>query len=287
MASFDPLDLAGVRERACAAKHALGPGPRLPIVAEGLVPGGRPVRLRLLSASSHPRGLLVYLHGGGWVMYSIDEYDRLARHLADVSGWAVVMVDYPLAPEQRYPAALERCWAALRFLGSREAIAWFDTSGITAPPRIVVAGDSAGAPPLVGQLLVYPVLDHDLNRPSYFRATHPEDISREELRVCWDLYCPDPRRRLETGASPLRAATLAGLPPTRLITADGDVLNDEIAEYGRRLRATGIAVSTAHVHGLGHGCLSAWKESPEVESVVTDTVAWLEQLARTAADRPR
>lgn len=291
MASFDPADLAEVRATACAGKRSLGPGPRLPVVADTLLPRhSPPVRLRLLSPSDEPEGLLVYVHGGGWVMYSIDEYDRLGRHLAERTGWAVVMVDYPIAPEQQYPVPLDCCWDALVHLTGPAGRDWLADCGIVPPRRVVLGGDSAGgnlaaacalrardagSPRLAGQLLVYPVLDHDLDRPSYFRALHPDDISREEVRVCWDLYCPDPARRDEPGASPLRAASLAGSPPTLLVTADGDVLNDEVDAYGHRLRAAGVEVTSDHVGSLGHGCLSLWKESAEVETVVGRIARWM------------
>ncbi len=291
MASFDPADLPAVRVVACAGKRALGPGPRLEIVSDGWLPRHTPlVRLRLLSASANPAGLLVYLHGGGWVMYSVDDYDRLGRHLAERTGWAVVMVDYPIAPEQQYPVPVDCCWHALGFIAGPHGRTWLAANGIVPPRRLVLGGDSAGgnlaaacalrarqagSPALAGQLLVYPVLDHDLDRASYFHALHPDDISREEIRVCWDLYCPDPARRDEPDASPLRAASLADLPPTLLVTADGDVLNDEVAAYGRRLRAAGVDVRTDHVNSLGHGCLSLWKESAEVEAVVGRIAQWM------------
>lgn len=304
MATFDPADLAQVRATAEAGKLALGPGPDLPIVAEttlrerDLHTGAPDVRVRLLSASPRPDGLLIHVHGGGWVMYSIDHYDRLARHLAEVTGWAIAMIDYPLAPESQFPEPVECVREAVSWLLAGGGQAWL-ADRIMPPTRRVLAGDSAGgniaaacalhgsepsrSDPssrepelrLDAQLLVYPVLDHDLDRPSYFHTLFPIDIERDEMRVCWDLYCPDKASRDTPGASPLRARSLAGLPPTMLITAEGDVLNSEIAAYADRLRQAGVPLTTEHFAGIGHGCLNLWGHSAEVDRVIDQIATWL------------
>lgn len=295
MATFDPADLGQVRAAAEAGKNALGPGPDLPVVAETTLPATDPppglsdMRIRLLSAARDPRGLLIYLHGGGWVMYSIDHYDRLARHLADVTGWAVVMIDYPLAPEHRFPGPLDSAWRAIAWLLDDAGAAWL-AGCIAVPGRKVLAGDSAGGniaaacalraadagrSELDAQLLVYPVLDHNLDRPSYFQALFPADIERDEMRVCWDLYCPDETARDLPDASPLRAGSLARLPPTLLIGAEGDVLNSEIDEYAGRLRAAGVPLAREHFTGIGHGCLNLWGHSEEVDRVIGRIANWL------------
>ncbi|WP_051232335.1 alpha/beta hydrolase [Acidipropionibacterium thoenii] len=322
MATFDPADLAQVRAAAEAGKRSLGAGPRTAIVAETtltaaeLHPGAPEVRVRMLSPSSEPRGLMIYIHGGGWVMYSIDHYDRLARHLADLTGWAIVMIDYPIAPEHHFPEPLDCAWEAIGWMEGPDGRAWLDTE-IAVPSRRVLAGDSAGGniaaacllrardgngfpgdprsprsevdpssprprqtlrnlPSFDGALLVYPVLDHDLDRPSYFRALFPADIERDEMRVCWDLYCPDPALRESPDASPLRAASLAGLPPTMLITAEGDVLNSEIDIYAAHLAEAGVPLVTEHFAGIGHGCLNLWGYSAEVDRVIGQIAGWLE-----------
>lgn len=204
MATFDPADLTQVRAAAEAGKLALGPGPDLPAVLEtelsefDLHPGAPIVRVRLLSTTHEPDGLLIYVHGGGWVMYSIDHYDRLARHLAAETGWAVAMIDYPLAPEHQFPEPFECTREAVAWLLGDDGEAWL-VNAIPPPTRRVLAGDSAGGNiasacalhgrewdvELDAQLLVYPVLDHDLDRPSYFHALFPADIERDEMRVCW------------------------------------------------------------------------------------------------------
>ncbi len=312
MATFDPADLAQVRATAEAGKRALGTGPRLAVVAETtlgqpyLGAGAPDVRIRLLSSTDCPRGVLTYVHGGGWVMYSIDHYDRLGRHLADLTGWAVVMIDYPIAPEHPFPEPLDCVWQAICWLEGSAGRKWLDAA-ITVPRPRVLAGDSAGGniaaacllraaeaagpapagepptspgtgPCFDGALLVYPVLDHDLDRPSYFHALFPADIERDEMRVCWDLYCPDPALRDSPDASPLRAASLAGLPAMMLITAEGDVLNSEIEAYATRLREARTPLITEHFAGIGHGCLNLWGYSEEVDRVIGRIADWLNDL---------
>lgn len=297
MATFDPADLTRVRAAAEAGKLALGPGPDLPVVLEtelsefDLHPGAPIVRVRLLSTTHEPDGLLIYVHGGGWVMYSIDHYDRLARHLAAETGWAVAMIDYPLAPEHQFPEPFECTREAVAWLLGDDGEAWL-VNAIPPPTRRVLAGDSAGGNiasacalhgrewdvELDAQLLVYPVLDHDLDRPSYFHALFPADIERDEMRVCWDLYCPDKALRDTPEASPLRAPSLAGLPPTMLVTAEGDVLNSEIEAYADRLRRAGVTLTTEHFAGIGHGCLNLWGHSAEVDRVIGEIAAWLKDV---------
>jgi acetyl esterase len=304
MATFDPADLAAVRASAEAGKLALGPGPELPVVAEttlgadDLHPGAPDVRIRLLSGSPQPAGLLLYVHGGGWVMYSIDHYDRLARRLAALSGWAVVMIDYPLAPEHPFPEPVDCTWEAIRWITGPAGRDWLSRA-IPLPDRAVLAGDSAGGniatacalrardacadtrpdegarPAFDGNLIIYPVLDHDIDRPSYFHALFPADIERDEMRVCWNLYCPDPAMRALRDASPLHADDLRGLPPTMLITAEGDVLNSEIDEYRRRLESDGVPLTVEHFAGIGHGCINLWGHSEEVDRVIGKIVDWL------------
>ena len=285
-------ELAEWRAGNAAAKAALGPGPELAVVHELALPGpgARTVRARLLVPTPSPAGVLVYLHGGGWVTGSIDTFDRLGRRFAERSGWAVLMVDYAKAPEHPFPAGLEDAWAALVWAGSQVVGV---LAGLGAPLdgdlRLVAGGDSsggnlatvcarrardAGGPALAGQLLVYPVTDCDLDRPSH-RA---DPQSRARLDLLWSLYCP---AGLRTGpdASPLRAASLAGLPPTLLVTAEFDTLNEEIDAYATRLATEGVPVRRHRLDGLRHGSLSYWKETPEANRGVEAATAWLRSLA--------
>jgi acetyl esterase len=182
--------------------------------------------------------------------------DAFCRHLAVDGGCTVLSVDYRLAPEHPFPAALDDAWSALEWAG-RE---------LTGP--LIVAGDSAGGalaaacalrardlggPVLAGQLLVYPVLDADLTRPSY--ATNRVLMGRDEMAWFWDHYLPDEGARVDPLAAPLRAGDVAGLPSTVLVVADLDPLRDEGVAYAARLRAAGVPVHLRHVPGLVHGFL--------------------------------
>ena len=240
-----------------------GPAPAMVRVEEhGLaVPGGS-VPLRVLVPLERPAGVIVYYHGGGWVIGAIDEFDTLARKLAERTSCAVVLVDYRLAPEHRYPVAVDDSYAALEWAAARLD----EIAGPDAP--LFVAGDSAGGnlaavmalrardrggPPIAAQVLIYPVTDADFERPSY---TDPENqllLTREAMVWFWDHYTPDPAQRGEADASPLRAADLAGLPPAVVLTAEHDVLRDEGEAYAERLKEAGVPVNFMRHEGQAHG----------------------------------
>ena len=240
-----------------------GPAPAMVRVEEhGLaVPGGS-VPLRVLVPLERPAGVIVYYHGGGWVIGAIDEFDTLARKLAERTSCAVVLVDYRLAPEHRYPVAVDDSYAALEWAAARLD----EIAGPGAP--LFVAGDSAGGnlaavmalrardrggPPIAAQVLIYPVTDADFERPSY---TDPENqllLTREAMIWFWDHYTPDPAQRNEADASPLRAADLAGLPPAVVLTAEHDVLRDEGEAYAERLKDAGVPVNFMRHEGQAHG----------------------------------
>jgi cation diffusion facilitator CzcD-associated flavoprotein CzcO/acetyl esterase/lipase len=219
------------------------------------------MRLRLLVPDERARGVIVYYHGGGWVLGSLDQFDALGRRLAAATGCAVVLVDYRLAPEHRYPAALEDAWTALRWTAANvEAIA-----GSSVP--LIVAGDSAGGclatvvaqrslqsgPEIALQVLVYPVTDCDLDRDSYHDPENQLIVGRDTMAWFWDHYAPDPAVRSRPEASPLRAPRLAGLPPAVVLTAEHDVLRDEGEAYAERLAAEGVRVEHRRFDGQMHG----------------------------------
>ena len=244
-----------------------GPAPAMVRVEEHslAVPGGA-VPLRLLVPLERPAGVIVYYHGGGWVIGAIDEFDTLARKLAERTSCAVVLVDYRLAPEHRYPVAVDDSYAALEWAAARLD----EIAGPGAP--LFVAGDSAGGnlaavmalrardrggPPIAAQVLVYPVTDADFERPSY---TDPENqllLTREAMVWFWDHYTPDPAQRSEADASPLRAADFAGLPPAVVLTAEHDVLRDEGEAYAERLKEAGVPVNFMRHEGTGARLLHA------------------------------
>ncbi len=208
--------------------------------------------VRILSPVDKPRAVIVYYHGGGWVLGDIDQYDTLGRQLAKRTGAAVVMVAYRRAPEHRYPTAANDAWAALKWVAANlEGIA-----GRGAP--VIVAGDSAGGnlaaivaqranaeggPDISLQLLVYPVTDGAMDTASYAAPENQLLLNAPLMKWFWDHYAPDVADRGKTDASPLRAKDVSGLPPALLITAELDVLRDEAEAYGAKLRAAGVPVT--------------------------------------------
>jgi acetyl esterase len=226
-------------------------------IADGAVP------VRVLVPFEPARGVIVYYHGGGWVLGCIDEYDTMARKLAERTSCAVVLVEYRLAPEHRYPIAVEDSYAALVWVGEHLA----KIAGQGDVP-LIVAGDSAGGnlaavmalrardqggPPIALQVLIYPVTDADLDRPSYTDAENQLLLTRDAMIWFWDHYVPDPSRRSEPDASPLRAVDVGGLPPAVVLTAEHDVLRDEGEAYAERLSAAGVAVDFRRHAGQMHG----------------------------------
>lgn len=240
-----------------------GPAPAMQRVEECTIegPDGQ-ARVRILVPIQNPRGVLVYYHGGGWVIGSIDEYDTVARKLAERTSCAVVLVEYRLAPEHRYPAAVDDSYAALKWVANHMS----DIAGPGAP--LIVAGDSAGGnlaaviairardrggPSIALQVLIYPVTDANFNRSSY---TDPENhllLTREGMIWFWDHYLPDSSRRTEPDASPLHTENLSGLPPAVILTADHDVLREEGEAYAARLHEANVPTDLQRYAGQMHG----------------------------------
>jgi len=198
---------------------------------------------------------IVWFHGGGWVLGSLDSHDGLCRTLAARSGCAVVAVDYRLAPEHPYPAAVEDAWTATQ---------WASTSF----PALAVGGDSAGGHlaavaalragdqglPLALQVLVYPVTDAACDTPSYAEHADVPNLTLEAMQWFWDQFCPVDRRT-EPEASLLRARDLGGVAPALVVTAEYDVLRDEGEAYARRLSDAGVPVKLTRYDGQIHGFL--------------------------------
>lgn len=227
-------------------------------------PGGD-VRVRVYTPEGDgPFPLLVWLHGGGWVLGSVDESDPVARGLSVAGGCVVASVEYRLAPEHPFPAGLEDCWSALRWCVEHADALRVD------PTRVAVGGDSAGGnlaavcthlardtggPDLCFQLLVYPVVDFDLTTPSMVDNAEGYLLSRAVMEWFYDHYT-DPTQRTDPRAAPLRADDLSGLPPALIITAEYDPLRDEGEAYGRRLAEAGVPVTVSRYDGMIHSFFS-------------------------------
>jgi acetyl esterase len=261
------LPPAAVREVYAQMSLARSPAP-VASVADRSFPGpGGDVSLRIYRPQDGPRPALVYFHGGGFVIGNLDTHDGTCRALANASGCTVVSVDYRLAPEHRFPAAPEDCYAALRFVAEAGAELGVD------PTRLAVGGDSAGGnlaavtallarerrgPSLRFQLLVYPVTDHRFDTASYQENAEGYFLTQKMMRWFWDHYLERPEHGDDPIASPLRAKDLAGLPPALVLTAGYDPLRDEGEAYAARLREAGVAAELERYPGQFHGFFSMY-----------------------------
>ncbi|CAA9515731.1 MAG: hypothetical protein AVDCRST_MAG85-2597 [uncultured Solirubrobacteraceae bacterium] len=200
-------------------------------------------------------GAILWAHGGGWVLGTLEGYDALCRALANRAGAAVLSVDYRLAPETPFPGALEDCEAALRWLVDRYASVAVagDSAGGNLAAVVARRARDAGGPPIAFQLLVYPATDAACATGSMSSLSLPElGLTRERMLLCWGAYAPGASAR-SPDASPLRAASLAGLPPAHVVLAELDPLVDEGSDYADRMRAEGVDVTVAVYPGTAHG----------------------------------
>jgi acetyl esterase/lipase len=207
--------------------------------------------------------VILYMHGGGWVLGNAATHDRLVRELAVGTGAAVVFVEYDRSPEAHYPVAIEQGYATAQWI-VREG-----TANLLDPARIAVAGDSVGGGMtaalalmanergdvrFVQQSMYYPVTDAAMDTGSYEQFAEGYFLYAKGMAWFWDAYVPDLERRSEPYASPLRASDeqLAGLPPAFVIVDEADVLRDEGEAYAARLRAAGVEVTTVRYDGITH-----------------------------------
>jgi acetyl esterase len=268
-------------------RELFGPGPDMARVEEARVTAGDgSFPVRVLVPAGRPRGVVVYYHGGGWVIGGIDDFDTLGRQLAERTGCAVVLVDYRLAPEHRHPTAAEDAWAALRWVSGHVR----EIAGDAVP--LIVAGDSAGGnlaaivaqrardeggSYIALQVLVYPVTDCDLDTPSYLDPANQLMLTREAMIWFWDHYAPDQPSRERADASPLRAADLSGLPPAVILTAEHDPLLDEGEAYAQRLREAGVPVEHRRFAGQMHGFFTMVNVLPGSAAGIDHVVEALER----------
>jgi len=243
--------LGGEPESIARVENRTVPGPA----------GQIPVRI-YTPVGTAPFPVLVYFHGGGWVIGNLDTHDGICRSLANRVGCLVVSVDYRLAPEHTFPAAPEDCYAATRWLAEHAGSLGGDKG------RIAVGGDSAGGnlaavvalmardrggPKLAFQLLVYPATDTDFETRSYRENSEGYFLTRADMVWFWNHYAPRDEDRRNPYAAPLRAASLRGLPPALVITAEFDPLCDDGNAYAARLREDGVPVRLSQQDGLIHG----------------------------------
>jgi len=277
---------ADVRERVLAVTGPLAPVAAVdPVDADG-------VPARLYRPGHESDGVLVWAHGGGWTYGDLDTCEGVARALANRSGCAVLAIDYRLAPEHPFPAALDDTWAALGW-----ARRHFDQVG--------VGGDSSGGNlaaavalkardervPLTVQLLVYPVLDSRPDTP--FKLAYTERYARfagqpgyglntyQRLQHVWADYVPDPALRTAPYASPTHAGSVAGVAPAVVITAEHDFLRGEAEEYAARLQTAAVPVELHEFAGQIHGFFEMFAVLTDAHRAVRAAAVALQRAFRT------
>ena len=254
----------------------------LPLVEDRAIPGDPPVPVRVY----HPDGasdggpVLVFLHGGGWVLCDLDTHDGLCRELAALAGVTVVSVDYRRAPEHPFPAALlDTCtvisWAERN--SSRIAVAGDSTGGNLAVAAALMALDRGG-PPIAAQLLLYPVLDHRLDRPSATAYATGFFHTTAHMRWYWKQYLGPGGDGEDPYASPGLAPDLSGLPPAYLLLPECDPLRDEGHAYADRLAEAGVPVELIVAPGMFHGFLGLRGILPEADRHLAEAAAWLRNI---------
>ena len=257
----EPVEVASVLDRTV-------PGPA----------GEIPVRV-YTPAGEGPLPVVVYFHGGGWVIGDLEVVDQPCRQLASAAGAIVVSVDYRLAPEHRYPAAFDDSYAATVWVGAHAAEIGGD------PARLAVAGDSAGGnlaaavalaardrggPELAAQLLIYPVTDFNFGTASYQDNREGYLLTKGSMQWFWAHYLGAQDLDKDPYACPLRADSLVGLPPAYVATSEYDPLRDEGEAYARRLEEAGVAVTAKRFDGLLHGFFWMLAAVPSAAGVLDD-----------------
>jgi acetyl esterase/lipase len=269
MAAFElpPIESMRVEDARAfmkASSAVLPPGPEVGEIIDSVLPGASgPIEYRLYRpASRGPHPIVTYFHGGGWVLGDLDSDDPLCRDLCVRSDTIIVSVNYRHAPEARFPAAADDGFAAVQWIAANAA----ELGGI--PGQLAVTGWSAGGniaavvsqlsrdagePAILGQVLLTPVTDCEMDRGSYKENAEGYALTAASMKWFWDHYA-DPADRGDPKASPLRG-DLSNLPPALIVTAEFDPLRDEGAAYAEALAAAGVSVR--HLSARGHVHTSA------------------------------
>lgn len=263
-------------------------------VEEKTIPAGPmgSVSLRIYrpksAAAAEALPVVMYFHGGGWVLGDWTTHDRLVREIVHGTNAAVVFVNYSPSPEALYPTAIEEAYAATKWIAENGAGLGLD------PTRLAVAGDSVGGnmaiavtmlakkhegPRICFQVLFYPVTDANFETGSYNAFAEGHFLTREAMKWFWDSYAPDPAERDEPTASPLRAASadLQGLPPAFVATAEFDVLRDEGEAYAHKLSEAGVRVTAVRCLGAIHDfvMLNALAATPAARAATAQACQFL------------
>jgi acetyl esterase len=271
----EPMRTYGAEEtrRRLAALRRPRPAPEMAEVIDLAIPGrDRTIPARRYRPGTGTAGTLVYFHGGGWVLGSVDESDGLCRVLAQRSGCDVVSVDYRLAPEHRYPAATD---------DAEDAVRWV-AAGLAGDRPVGVMGDSAGGNLAIAvtrrlrgsdvaialQALVYPVTDHRMSSGSYREFAGKLMLSADDMDWFWGEYVPDPATRADPDVSPALADDLTGLPAAVVVVAGHDPMRDEALAYADALARAGVAVEVHRYDAMAHGFFTLYGAIDAAEDAI-------------------
>jgi acetyl esterase/lipase len=299
--SIPPLlyELEPVAARKVLDDLQAAPIEKLPIEEEWItVPAGvGDARVRIIKPVDCPGPLpvIVYMHGGGWILGNAGTHDRLVRELAVGARAALLFVEYPNSPEAKYPVAIEQGYATAQWAIREGAAKGLDAS------RMAVAGESVGGDMAAALTLMakergdvtfvqtsmyYPVTDAAMDTASYDEFAEGYYLTRKAMEWFWDAYIADPAERAEITASPNRATTeqLEGLPPTLLLVDEVDPLRDEGEAYAAKLRAAGVLVTTVRYDGVVHDfmLLNAMSESRATRAAIAQAIDHLRAALGTA-----
>lgn len=292
--AYETLSPTEVREFYLAARFVANPEPpELESVKPLSIPaphGSIPARIYTPKNPRKVDGLapvLVFFHGGGWVIGDLDSHDVVCRQLADEGQMIVISVDYRLAPEHKFPAAVDDSIAATKWIAENATPLGIDAS------RLSVGGDSAGGnlaavvaiaardgngPAIAGQVLIYPAIDFAMTHPSHSEPETSILLTHSVIRWFRDHYLNGAADVHDWRASPVRARTLIGLPPAYVLTAGADPLRDEGDDYARQLKEAGVPVTFRHFPGQFHGFFTMGKLLQQANVAASEIGAWLKAL---------
>lgn len=295
-AELPPLHTLSVSDARAQFSARSLPGMRIDEVAKVVNrdmqgPGGS-LALRIYTPKGEgPFPLMVYFHGSGFVVCSLDTHDGICRNLCAGSGCVVVSVDYRLAPEHKFPAAIEDAMAATHWVAANGSAIGGD------PGRIILAGDSAGGnlaavtalrvrdeggPRLLGQLLLYPVTDYyDSGAPSLDENAEGYGLTKQGMIWFWNHYLSSPSEGANPWVSPMRAKDLSRLPPALIYTAQYDPLRDEAESYARRLQEAGGKVTMKRWDGMNHGFFNWPGLVAKADAAMDEACAWVRDVVRS------
>jgi acetyl esterase len=252
--------------------------------------GAIPARIYTPKSLRQSNGLapcLVFFHGGGWVIGDLDSHDVVCRKLAHEAEMIVISIDYRLAPEHKFPAAADDAITATKWVAANAKTLGIDGA------RISVGGDSAGGnlaavvtlaardgdgPKLAGQVLIYPATDFAMTHPSHSEPETSILLTHSVIRWFCNHYLDSTADIDHWKASPARARSLAGLPPSYVLTAGADPLRDEGAEYAARLKQDGVPMTYRHFPGQFHGFFTMGKLLQQANVALSEIAGWLKTL---------